>query len=246
MKKIVAVTMPFVFLTALSAQVTQEDADEIVREHMSQETKPHNIYAKEGLQNEMLITSSAEELLELDYFCWVYYISYGINTGFYLIVNESNGNLLKVNAKNGAEPNCWSEWMTIKILLLANTQWKLAGIVDIQTDILTELEPKDCASCYMLVFETDNIVTTYTTVNLLSSPYVVDYDISNIYFDRFAGTKVGEKGDGGLYTDILNALQYTSFSLQENELRLYYNDKKNYLLYNYEGTAWEPFMDNCK
>ncbi|MDR2139809.1 MAG: hypothetical protein LBP50_09710, partial [Tannerella sp.] len=39
---------------------------------------------------------------------------------------------------------------------LAGTKWKLAGIVDMETGALRELEPKDCAGCYTLVFDSDH------------------------------------------------------------------------------------------
>ena len=38
---------------------------------------------------------------------------------------------------------------------LKGTKWKLAGIMDTQTNVLTELEPKDCAECYTLTFISD-------------------------------------------------------------------------------------------
>ena len=117
----------------VSAQITQEQADEIVLEHLSQESASYSLFAKEDMQENMIITTSAGEAIELDYACWVYYISYGDNTGGYLIVNENNGNLLEINPKSNAVPNDLAEWrvvVPIKIPLmefsLADTscQWK--------------------------------------------------------------------------------------------------------------------------
>ena len=42
-------------------------------------------------------------------------------------------------------------------LILKGTKWKLAGITD-PTGSLKVLEPKDCAECYTLTFETDSTV----------------------------------------------------------------------------------------
>ena len=115
MKKIfLLIAAPFALFTALLAQVTQEEADSIVLNRMSQETQSHIIYAKEGIQTGITITTAAEEELELDYPCWVYFINY-TDVVRYLIVNGSNGNLLEVNPKNGAEPNDLAEWRIVPI-----------------------------------------------------------------------------------------------------------------------------------
>ena len=104
---------PFIFLTTLSAQITQETADNIVLERLNQETQPYIVYAKEGVQTEMTITTINGEELELDYPCWVYYasnISANCCVGSYLIVNESNGNLLEVKTKSDAKPSDLAAW----------------------------------------------------------------------------------------------------------------------------------------
>jgi len=103
----------FACAATLPAQITREQADEIVLKHMSQETRLSVIHAKENVQTKMAVTTSACEELELDYPCWVYYVSYAdVNCclGRYLIVNENNGNLLEVDAKSGAEPENLAEW----------------------------------------------------------------------------------------------------------------------------------------
>ena len=124
MKKILLlVVLPFIFLSALSAQITQEQADEIVINHINQEKLPYIIYAKEGLQESMIISTSAGEELELDYLCWVYYINYIDDTCHYLIVNENNGNLLEIKAKSRVKPSGLTEWRTLLPALLG--KWEL-------------------------------------------------------------------------------------------------------------------------
>jgi len=113
-KTILLIIFQTFFFTALSAQTTQEQADKIVLERMSSETQSYTVYAKEDVQKEMIITTSAEEMLELDYSSWIYYIRYGANQGRYLIVNKSNGNLLEVDAKSGAEPEDLAKWKEIE------------------------------------------------------------------------------------------------------------------------------------
>ena len=121
---------------------------------------------------------------------------------------------------------------------LEGTKWKLAGIVNAKTGVLKILEPKNCENCYTLAF--DNMVpyceedilssfSTYSSTNKLGGCYTVDYAQHSIHIFNFGGTKIGENGDGNLWWDIFPIIEY--FSLQKNQLRLYYNGKNNYLLF---------------
>ena len=112
---------------------------------------------------------------------------------------------------------------------LEGTKWKLAGIVDTRTNELRILDPKDCAECYMLTFETDTTYSGHSTSNYIGGIYEVDYKTYAIRFTNVGGTEVNEHIDGKLYVSILWIIQ--SFSLKEDELRLHYNKKNNYLLY---------------
>ena len=117
MKKIIlSIVAPFALFAALSADtISQEEADNIVWKRLSQETQSYTVYAKEDVQKEMIIITSTGEILEINYFCWVYYIRYAdTNQGRYLIVKWSNGNLLEVDAKSGAEPEDLGEWKEIE------------------------------------------------------------------------------------------------------------------------------------
>ena len=114
---------------------------------------------------------------------------------------------------------------------LVGTQWKLAGILDTQTGVLKELEPKDCDRCYTLTFDTDTSFSTYSSSNELGGGYIVDYVKYSYQIIYFGGTKVGEWGDGPLYVDPFWKRDIQSFSYKENELKLFYNENKNYLLF---------------
>jgi len=114
---------------------------------------------------------------------------------------------------------------------LKGTQWKLAGIVDSQTDKLTVLEPADCEECYTLTFDTDSTLSTRSTSNDLTGKYISNNSKYSFHIITFGGTKVGEIGDGNLYVIPFWNKSIESFSLQKDELLLYYNDKKNYLLF---------------
>jgi len=115
MKKILlSLIAPLAFIATLSAQISQQEADEIVLQRLEGETKAYCIYAKEEVQTGVEITISTGETLELDYLTWVYYVSYiGETNGKYLVVKESNGNLLEVNTKNDKGPNDLENWRVV-------------------------------------------------------------------------------------------------------------------------------------
>ena len=126
MKKIfLFILVSFTFLTALSAQTTQEEADEIVQERMSSETKFYAVYAKEDVQPEgITITTTLGEVLEIDYPCWVYYVNYTNETkDKYLIVKENSGNLLEINVRNDARPDNLAEWRTVFPIKIPFTEY---------------------------------------------------------------------------------------------------------------------------
>ena len=116
MKRILLLTFAlFAFLCGLSAQITRDQADAIVSGSLCLDMQGYYpVYAKDGIQTEMTITTGGSETIELDYACWVYYIKYR-ETDYYMIVNESNGNLLEVKSKKDAVPEDLAEWRIVEI-----------------------------------------------------------------------------------------------------------------------------------
>jgi hypothetical protein len=114
---------------------------------------------------------------------------------------------------------------------LIGTKWKLAGIGSLDKIALQELEPKDCDKCYTLTFDTDSTFSTFSSTNTLQGIYRANYGTQTIQISDFGGTKINEFGDGVLYVNPFWEKSIQSFSLQGNELRLYYNENKNYLLF---------------
>jgi hypothetical protein len=104
----------FLFLSA-GAQITQYEADSIAIQSMGEETRQYTIYATQNLQTEFAITTTKEEVLELKYSCWVYYVSFVEDTtaNHYLIMKESNGSVLQVNPKNNTITDDLAEWRVI-------------------------------------------------------------------------------------------------------------------------------------
>jgi len=117
---------------------------------------------------------------------------------------------------------------------LVGTQWKLVGIVDVQSGVLKELDPKKCVKCYTLIFDTDSTFSTHSSTNELVGNYNVDCATHSFLLIDFGGTKINEMGDGMLYCNAFENMAYISdtvqFYLQKNKLRLYYN-KNNYLFF---------------
>ena len=106
--------VPLMFFLTLSAQVTQEQADQIVIERMSNDAPFYILYAKADVQTGFEITTATGEILELDYSCWVYYVNFiGTANGKYLIVKENTGNVLEVNTKNDGGPDDLENWRIV-------------------------------------------------------------------------------------------------------------------------------------
>ena len=115
---------------------------------------------------------------------------------------------------------------------LINTKWKLTGIVDAKTGAVTELGPKDCRECYTLSFGTDytaivNSIYLPLRLDLLNlTPYVISDDMLR-YAEWYGNVKYEEALD---FRKAMAAAE--SCAGTEDELKLYYNDKKNCLLFN--------------
>jgi len=130
MKKLFLIlSFPLAFIFSLSAQITQTEADLIVMERLSDETKDFIIYAQDSVPTEgYTITTSLEEMLELDYSCWVYYVNYPDEpNGKYLIVKESNGSLLEVNTNNDEGPEDLEEWRDL-LDIIEHSVWECIEI----------------------------------------------------------------------------------------------------------------------
>lgn len=109
-------------------------------------------------------------------------------------------------------------------IALAGTRWKLAGIVDVKTCKLRELEPKDCETCYTLEFNTDSTATGKSVANitrlyLLPEPLM---GIATMVYDE-------EVGNVRLYYDAMKTI--SSCVGTKSELKLCDNERNNYLLF---------------
>jgi hypothetical protein len=107
---------------------------------------------------------------------------------------------------------------------LKDTQWKLAGYVDVSTGKLTEAEPKDCNDCYTLSFHTDSLGTGISVGNSV----IVDLGKKPVLS---LGTEAyhGNTGNVGLFLDAIQSIDF--YYLDAEGLKFLYNNRKNYLLY---------------
>jgi hypothetical protein len=171
MKKILLlIALLFICFLALSAQITQEQADEIVLERMSQEQMTYFLFAKEDVQENMTITTVRDEELELDYPCWVYYARYPYDSS-YLIIKESNGNLLEVNVKRDTGPSDLTGWRAVKPTRATIVgQWKLVKVIFPDTsDGRVSYDYSQYAIMYE--FKTDGVLTVSGEVGSIDSYY---------------------------------------------------------------------------
>jgi len=121
------------------------------------------------------------------------------------------------------------------MISLSNTSWKLIGIVDTKAGTLQELEPKDCEKCYTLTFDDiyDAFFAKAVEIGCFSSCYNVDYPLSIIQLCDLERPDAEDIYDGEIFMNILMfKFQKTGrFHIRDTELKLYYNDESNYLLF---------------
>jgi len=116
MKKLMLLfIVPLVVISVSQAQISQEHADQIIIEHLGNDSVGFTIYAKDTVQADgFSVITNLGEIVEVDYSCWVYYLHYTKDTkSKYIILKESNGNVLEINIKNGKDPEDLEEWRTV-------------------------------------------------------------------------------------------------------------------------------------
>jgi len=122
---------------------------------------------------------------------------------------------------------------------LFNTRWKLVGFFDVEKNEFSELEVKNCVHCYILNFQQDSTVVendkrywvSWGKLETVSfgAYYIVDYIRSTIIFELIARHASEDTYDGEKYYEAL--VDVRTFERNGDELKLYYNDGKNYLLF---------------
>jgi hypothetical protein len=110
--------------TSLSAQITREQADVIVREHIQKEvTRPvmYLYFNSNTPSNEvMVITTHMGETIKIKYPCWVYFLNEypdvnGPAQRRYFFVKEDNGSLMEVIISHDFGPDDSYSWNDMEI-----------------------------------------------------------------------------------------------------------------------------------
>ena len=103
--------------TSLPAQTTREQADAIVQKYLPNDVIQHGLlYVNVNTPGEgdIVITTSNEEIIKLQYACWAYYLNESeSDRKRYFFVKENNGNLLEVVAYNDLGPKDLSLWKMV-------------------------------------------------------------------------------------------------------------------------------------
>jgi hypothetical protein len=108
---------------------------------------------------------------------------------------------------------------------LQDTNWKLAGIVDVQTHESIELEPQECNTCYTLEFDSDTTAIGRSIANVMH--FIVTR--SNITMIMTTEIWDGENNNVNLFYEALLTLDTYEYS--KDELKIYYDEKNKYLFY---------------
>ncbi|MDR1161435.1 MAG: hypothetical protein LBK45_03755 [Tannerellaceae bacterium] len=113
---------------------------------------------------------------------------------------------------------------------LKGTQWKLAGSVNVETGELKEFQPTACAECFTLTFHSDHEASGLS----VSSKIAIDLlDLRKYIMSKESeGSWGGDPSlriDGDHYRRIMTSID--SFTVTSEELKLYYNNKTEYLLF---------------
>jgi len=139
---------------------------------------------------------------------------------------DNGSKVVGSNYGDGVPPSADSYLHKAPAEKLRSNTWKTIGSVDVKTGVLTKFEPKDCGQCYTLAFPTDSTFSSYSSANFGGGLY--NYEGHSVQVTEHIATEALETGDGSLWTSILMRVDF--FTLLEDELRLYYGDKQNYLL----------------
>jgi hypothetical protein len=126
---------------------------------------------------------------------------------------------------------------------LPGTKWKLIGFVDTQTGDITEATPT-CNECYTLTFNTDTTALGYSFLNIIYLHLKPTLKMGVL-------TKLYEHGIG-TFDLLYNTIYFVeSYTVENDTLKFFYNNSKNYLLYklfkeedhdisfNLRGTKWK-------
>ena len=118
LSKFLLFTFCILLFSASFAQITREQADVIVLEHIQNEViSPYFLYVYVNLPNDegIALTTYHEENMKVKYACWAYYLNEHQEVSEttrhrYLFVKENNGNLLEIITYNDLGTADFTQW----------------------------------------------------------------------------------------------------------------------------------------
>jgi hypothetical protein len=113
---------------------------------------------------------------------------------------------------------------------LKGTKWKLAGSVNVETGELIEFQPTACAECFTLIFNSDHEASGRSVfarigIDLLDLSKSMNTKESEVSWSGDPSLPV----DGDHFRKIMVSIE--SFTVTPEELKLYHNNKTEYLLF---------------
>jgi len=87
--------------------------------------------------------------------------------------------------------------------------------------------PSDCENCYIFTLSDDGKITGRTSTNTIFGEFQIEKQ--NIKIINFGGTEINELGNGQKYIETMSLIE--EYEIANNELKLYYNQNQNYLLF---------------
>jgi len=104
-----------IFSTSLSAQISRNEADEIVKKYLENKVaQVYPFYIKTDVTGDFTLTTSNRETFRVKYDCWIYLKSESaFSKTRYLFVNKDNGCLTEIVANNDAGPDDLSSWKVV-------------------------------------------------------------------------------------------------------------------------------------
>jgi hypothetical protein len=127
--------------------------------------------------------------------------------------------------------SCRDNNSTVIPIPLEGTQWKLAGSVNVETGELGEFEPTACIECFTFTFNSDHeasglSVLSKIVIDLLDlRKYTISPAISEASWSGDTSLRI----DGDRFRSIMISIE--SFTVTSKKLKLYYNNKTEYLLF---------------
>jgi len=144
------------------------------------------------------------------------------------VVGPDNGQTTGVDTDTTQESNS-----------LVGTNWKFVGHIDVNSSdtAATSCELPSCnhwaycEHCFTLSFEADNIVTGWAGVNQTLGKYYADYSTFMLIFEYFYEATWALEACGHVHLYMNKIHNVRTFEFSDETLKLFYNDKQKYLLF---------------